>query len=1700
MAQAFLDRKSAIDHTPHYRMPHSQRRSDNYVHQNPSEDNPPPTTFAFPVRQKRSQSTTSNHLLNDLVTEHTLRRKTPNGTLAAGYDATPVDRVGQGPAAKHVVVSSLPGTSTSQHGPTFFAGQDLSTSTNRIDSMFAYHSDGPYRQEYVTDKSGHGYQTESSFAARKAPHQHPSMDSVLDQTLPMQVPSLYLQPGSNIPTVHPGNFQHYAPPTASIGSEVYGPYWPDGAFIPYRPAPIRDPRFVSHVGPAFHPRASHEFHSNTPFQPHRLSSDQYRQIGAGYTPPVNEISHILPSPYGVHYSSVGGAGEHMVNLPYPSQQYQDSNTRTETGTNLHWNFSRPLDSRQMKAAKQSGNAQFKDRIFEWAHAVYVDLLASIQRKQRSNPLKPDGQGRRSSKPSIYPKPPRQPGFEPLPPTSDKRRPHSNSFHGYYSQYNYSPREDHRNSMNLPHQQYPQRSHPSPWSSGASHNSFSEHNSDYAPSPHGYDSKLSSSMFSPPPNHSALESKAAEALDMLENLCRESQERWVDGMLLAGCLAHGIADYEKALYWYQRVLDRDSSHVEALSNLAASLAMLNRKDEAERWWMAAVKLRPSHFEAVEHLINLLCSSHRGKEALHIIEFVESELKLGRRPNYVRHLDPNSEIESEAESISTTESMENPTFESDGVDGNVSWDDFSPDRELPGYGSSGYKIPGSENGRMLALIHAKANMLFSLRDFHGTASAFEEAVLIATGRHTNGVKGLISRIQKVLVDDINAAMPPAWHQSHRNPILLLPDKAIQTSRLMFHGGELPGVQYVSAGKSRAAAISTTSNALLCLAKIYQDSMSHTGLSGGGKALDGVRDVLALYYLSLSLHPSASTANNIGLLLTGVQHLLPPNPGLVATPNVIPDIGIVPGSPTAVALAFYNYGLFLDNRHSHLYTNLGSLLKDVGQVSAAVQMYQRAVDCEGDFDIALANLANALKDQGRMADAIKYYQRAVQANPDFAEAVCGLSTSLNSVCSWKGRGGIYGDHGIRDRWHVDDTGMLVDARASKVGSAGWMKNVIDTVEKQLRNAQSWGQGTLTGQTIDLLIHQIVGTGAHTRRTANLATSLENALTSWTGQSWEGSRIVKLVERAGRALVWQWYQDRYVNYKEYPLDRYRRPSLPSSLTTPMTPTVLPFHAFTTPLSAKQVRMISQQNGLRMSVSTLRSSWLPQTVFPPPPPPSPYLRVGYVSSDFNNHPLAHLMQNVFGFHNPSRVRAYCYATTPSDGSIHRKKIEEDAPIFYDASAWPLEKLVNQIVQDQIHILINLNGYTRGARNEIFAARPAPISMSFMGFAGSLGAEWCDYLLSDSICVPPSTLSPSRQNVTIEDRLHPSANAEDSEDWVYSENIIFTRASFFCCDHKQSGPDFDRPNLTWPEELHRRSKMRAEIFPNLSPDAVIFGNFNQLYKIDPTTFRTWLRILSQVPNSILWLLRFPDLGEQHLLNTARKWAGESVASRVIFTDVANKSTHISRARVVDLFLDTPECNAHTTSADVVWSGTPVLTFGRRPYKMCSRMAGSIISSALPEGPEGDEARRELVVNSEEEYEETAIRLARSLKQPTIITPSPSPPTSSSSSSSALSTPSSSPPNKLQKRSHPKSSITSSTQRNQTLPTPVATTTITTGGGSIQQQQQTTNPRLLHLRSLLWHHRWSSRLFDTKRWVRDLESGYEEAWRRWVRGEGGDIWL
>jgi len=1366
-----------------------------------------------------------------------LRRKTPNGTLAAGYDGSPVEWTKRPHAMKHFLMPTSDDTRCSKYPH---------TNTDELDEQTPPHTAQSFNtqvalQTCLHQRNSHGpcernFQETSSIDAkmpgigwRSSGVPSLGLDSVLNQS------SLYHHhynpAGSqNVPTVLQPMWPPCLGPTSTHTPGPYGPYWPDGAFEPYRPAPLRDPRFQikatphsadlpTHLQPAVNNYGQWlQAHSDSQYArgtDHSIASAPiFEREREDLGSPMSSLD--LSSRRNSLYSShVQETTHQIIETPLgygdkpSSWQEQDAQTFNDIYSNAGPAY--PLQDPEVSV----GNVQFKEKVLMWAHRIYSSLIASIEDARRHSPNGPQDPSR------VCLQPPRRP----YPSWSN------NLSRGHRSHYNtksstHAPMAEGSNNTGKESQ------HRNPYVKVLLDDraTVTRSLSTYFPSISIGQSRqrwqlregclrspqtASQTSYVPPQltvdrNANSPQAAAAYAVEMLGRLCQESGLEWTDGMLLTGCLAYGLGDYNKAIKWYWKILNQDPNNVEAMSNMAATLLALNRREDAEQYWLRSVKLRPSYFEAIEHLIGLLHEGHRGREAIKVIEYVEHALRL----------DPCANArEQKHETVREQPFGSSRNYLSGKLD----------HMDTGGFGSSGYAISPSDNGRMLALVHGKGNMHYQLGDNASAAQAFEDAILIGAGRRNLGIRGLIRKTLAVFSEHprMGAANPHGLCGADE-PILLPPDMALETSRLVFPPqGRLPGLDKVPDGFGQKAAVSIISNSLLSLAKIYQDGMSSSGAAATApRATSGVQEILALYYLSLSLQPSPSTANNVGILLASVQQSARSksnNNSNTSHTSTIP--GVVPGSGIALALAYYDYGLKLDTRHAHLYTNLGSLFKDIGQLNAAIRMYEKAVECDGSFDIALANLANAVKDQGKVSDAITYYKRAVRSNPDFAEAVCGLANALNSVCNWSGRGGINDLGNNRDRWHVDENGGLYDSKKSLIAAHGWIARVVAIVEKQLRDGESWGQGVLHSVGIEQMVQQLGASSSPNGGNRNIQILLRDTFDHWAENQWEGAKVVRLVERATKNLSQKIYRYRYIDKRPIPASLRSRPQLPAALAVPSAPTVLPFHTFTCPLSARQIRKISQRNGLRVSCSTLRAPWLPAEIYDPPSPPNPHLNVGYISSDFNNHPLAHLMQSVFGFHDQGCVKAFCYATTASDGSVHRQQIEREAPVFYDSSSWSIDRLVGRVVADGIHILVNLNGYTRGARNEVFAARPAPIQMSFMGFAGTLGAEWCDYLLADKTAIPPQTLRPWRGNVELVDQIKDGNNDNDQDDWVYGENIIFTKDTFFCCDHRQSAPDSQESLISWPEEQRRRWQMRKELFPYLDDGTIILGNFNQLYKV-----------------------------------------------------------------------------------------------------------------------------------------------------------------------------------------------------------------------------------------------------------------------------------
>ncbi len=247
----------------------------------------------------------------------------------------------------------------------------------------------------------------------------------------------------------------------------------------------------------------------------------------------------------------------------------------------------------------------------------------------------------------------------------------------------------------------------------------------------------------------------------------------------------------------------------------------------------------------------------------------------------------------------------------------------------------------------------------------------------------------------------------------------------------------------------------------------------------------------------------------------------------------------------------------------------------------------------------------------------------------------------------------------------------------------------------------------------------------------------------------------------------------------------------------------------------------------------------------------------------------------------------------------------------------HRITADEVDILVDLKGHTKGTRAQILALRPAPIQVNYLGYPGTTGAPFMDYILVDEFVVPPD------------------------QQPFYTEQLVHLPGCYQVNDSQR--------------EISSRTPSRAEC--GLPEDGFVFCCFNNCYKITPEIFDVWMGLLKAIPRSVLWLLEGNRFAPANLCREAK--VRGVVAERLVFAPITPLSEHLARHRLADLFLDTFPVNAHTTASDALWAGCPVLTLAGATF--ASRVAGSLLRSiGLPE----------LVMTSLEDYQAMALRLAR----------------------------------------------------------------------------------------------------------------------------------
>jgi protein O-GlcNAc transferase len=318
---------------------------------------------------------------------------------------------------------------------------------------------------------------------------------------------------------------------------------------------------------------------------------------------------------------------------------------------------------------------------------------------------------------------------------------------------------------------------------------------------------------------------------------------------------------------------------------------------------------------------------------------------------------------------------------------------------------------------------------------------------------------------------------------------------------------------------------------------------------------------------------------------------------------------------------------------------------------------------------------------------------------------------------------------------------------------------------------------------------------------------------------------------------------------------------------------------------------------------------------PGRKIRVGYVSPDFRNHPVAYVMCRVYGLHDRTAFEVYAYSLHPDDAGPMRPRIAAGCDVFRECSAWPTMQIVEQIRDDGIDILVDLAGYTDHARPDIFAWRPAPINVSLIGYPGTTGAPYMDYRITDRVASPPG------------------------EERYYTEKLVYLAGGCLpyneCTIVKDAGTRKDH---------------------GLPDDAFVFCCFNNPYKIEPVVFSAWMNILKKNPGSVLWL--FAPIAAVKANLSARAQQSGINPVRLVWATGLPLELNIGRYRLADLFLDTHFYNGHATTLDPLWAGLPVVTWAGEHF------AGRVGASHL-----AHLGMPELIAASAADYERLACHLA-----------------------------------------------------------------------------------------------------------------------------------
>jgi predicted O-linked N-acetylglucosamine transferase (SPINDLY family) len=594
-----------------------------------------------------------------------------------------------------------------------------------------------------------------------------------------------------------------------------------------------------------------------------------------------------------------------------------------------------------------------------------------------------------------------------------------------------------------------------------------------------------------------------------------------------------------------------------------------------------------------------------------------------------------------------------------------------------------------------------------------------------------------------------------------------------------------------------------------------------------------------------------------------------------NVLKDLGRF-----ADALVSYERALRIDAGLAEIHNNRAVSLQELGRFAEALDAYERALELKPAYAEAHGNRGNALRGLEQFEAALDSYERALKINPGYAEAYNNRGVTLQELRRFDAA-----LESLERALTINPSyAEAYNNRGVTLQALGRLDEALDSYARALQINPVYAEAHVNrGVTLQQM-----------RRFPDAVACFESALKIKPDEPWLRGACVH-----AKSQICDW-TDWHAQISELiaGIERGMR-------------TVRPF-----PLLARVDSVSLQRRASEIWVNARNPA---RPVLPPlgKRPRHPKIRLGYYSADYRNHPTAYLLAELFESHDRERFDVVAFSFGPDEHDAMRERLTASFERFIDVRALPDRQVAELSRELEIDIAVDLKGFTQDERTGIFSYRAAPLQINYLGYPGTLGAPYMDYLIADEVLIPE------------EDRQ------------FYAEKIIYLPHSYQANDRTRRIAD--------------REYSRAEL--QLPPSAFVFCCFNNNYKIDPETFAGWMRILKGVEGSVLWLLKDNETAAQNLRKEAA--ARDVSPARLIFAPRMPLHEHLARHRVADLFVDTLPCNAHTTASDALWAGLPVLT--RRGESFPARVAASLLNAVgLPE----------LIMDTQEQYEARAIEFGR----------------------------------------------------------------------------------------------------------------------------------